>query len=192
VPAGTASTLQSTYGGTLDAVTGDVCLTFVLAASADRTFSVDNSYPGGSARTIGYWKNWATCSKASTAKAAKTGNHLLDEFLGPNLRLADVASPYSGYVVDTCAKGVAVLGAASGKYAENQLAAQLLAARLNVAAGAAHSATTDAKITAAIALLTQIRYAGPPSAILGTASTLRTNALTLAAYLDNYNNSNLT
>ena len=46
VPAGTHSTLQD-QGGTLNATTGSVCLTFSLAAGSNQTFTIDNSYPLG-------------------------------------------------------------------------------------------------------------------------------------------------
>jgi hypothetical protein len=181
VPAGTHSTLQD-QGGTVNATTGDVCLTFTLTAGETRAFTIDNSHPLGGQRTIGYWKNWNSCSTTGNnrvAMAAKTGNHLMDEFLPQSL---------GGFVVDTCAKGVAVLQAASGKYAENQLAAQLLAAELNVAAGASSCATVTTAITQANALLVTIGYTGPPSAKIGSNSQYRSQALALASTLDRYNN----
>jgi hypothetical protein len=181
VPAGTHSTLQD-QGGTVNATTGDVCLTFTLTAGETRAFTIDNQRPGGGQRTIGYWKNWNSCSTTGNnrvAMAAKTGNHLMDEFLPQSL---------GGFVVDTCAKGVAVLQAASGKYAENQLAAQLLAAELNVAAGASSCATVTTAITQANALLVTIGYTGPPSAKIGSNSQYRSQALALASTLDRYNN----
>ena len=112
VPAGTHSTLQDVAGATADATTGNVCLTFSLAAGETRAFTIDNSYPLGDQRTIGSWKRWNsyTMGSGAAAKAAQTGNHLMDEFLPQTL---------GGYTVDTCAKGLAVLQAASGKYAEN-------------------------------------------------------------------------
>jgi hypothetical protein len=181
VPAGTHSTLED-QGGTMNATTGDVCLTFALTAGETRAFAIDNQRPGGGQRTIGYWKNWNSCATTGNnrvAMAARTGNHLMDEFLPQTL---------GSYAVNTCAKGVAVLKAASAKYAENQLAAQLLAAKLNVAAGASTCASVTTAISQASALLTSIGYAGPPSAILGTASANRTSALNLARTLDRYNN----
>jgi hypothetical protein len=40
-----------------------VCADFTAASGQTRTFAVDNSPPpGGRALTIGFWKNWATCS----------------------------------------------------------------------------------------------------------------------------------
>jgi hypothetical protein len=181
VPAGTHSTLQD-QGGIVDATTGDVCLTFALAPGEPRNFNIDNSRPGGGQRTIGYWKNWNSCSGTGNdrvAMAAKTGNHLMDEFLPKSL---------GNYVVDTCAKGLAVLKAASGKYAENQLAAQLLGAKLNIAAGASTCPTVNNAIAHADALLVQIGYVGPPSAIVGSTHPLRTDFVNTATVLDNYNN----
>jgi hypothetical protein len=181
VPAGTHSSLED-QGGTANATTGDVCLTFTLAAAETRAFSVNNTLPHGDTRTIGYWKNWNSCSGTGTnrvAMAKKTGNHLLDEFLPKTL---------GSYTVDTCAKALAVLKAASGKYAENQLAAQLLAAKLNVAAGASTCSAVLSAIHTGDSILSQIGYAGPPSSKLGSASSLRTSALSTAATLDRYNN----
>jgi hypothetical protein len=181
VPAGTHSTLQD-QGGTVNATTGDVCLTFTLTAGETRAFTIDNSHPLGGQRTIGYWKNWNSCSTTGNnrvAMAAKTGNHLMDEFLPQSL---------GNYVVNTCAKGLAVLQAASGKYAENQLAAQLLAAKLNVAAGASTCQSVNDAIAHADALLVQINYTGPPSAKVGSTSPLRADVLATASTLDRYNN----
>jgi len=177
VPAGTHSTLED-QGGTVNATTGDICLTFTLAAGQTRAFTIDNSFPGGGQRTIGYWKNWNT-TKFDWAKAARTGNHLMDEFLPLSL---------GNYVVDTATKGVEVLAAASGKYAENQLAAQLLAAKLNVAAGASTCTSVNNAIANGDSLLVQIGYTGPPSRRVGSNHALRTQVLTTAAYLDSYNN----
>jgi len=47
-----------------------VCVNFSVTSGQTRTFSVDNTPPpGGRALTIGFWKNWASCS-ASNGKAA--------------------------------------------------------------------------------------------------------------------------
>jgi hypothetical protein len=187
VGAGTHSSLRDApYNGTLDSTTGNVCVTFTLTTAAGFTFTVNNTYPQGDARTIGYWKNWNTCAKASESKARKTGNKLMDWYLPQTL-----ANPYDGapgYVVTNCTKGVAVLGAASGKYAENQLAAQLLAAILNKQAGAKMSDTTKAKVGEAVTLLTKLKYKGPPSSIVGSTHAKRAAVLALATYLDDYNN----
>lgn len=188
VPAGTHSTLQDApYNGTLDPSTGNVCYSFTLAAGQTLTINVDNQYPQGNALTIGYWRNWNSCSGTGNnrvAMAAKTGNVLMDAFLP--VTLATGTFPYT---VSSCAQGVSVLSATSAQYAEHQLAAQLLAARLNVAAGASHSSSTDAVIIHAMALLGSINWEGSPtSRIIGPNDPRRADFLNTAAYLNNYNN----
>jgi hypothetical protein len=182
VPAGTASTLETAYGGTVNTTTGDICVTFTLAAGETKAFTVDNSYPGGGQRTIGYWKNWNTykLGSAGWTKAARTGNHLMDEFLPQPLG--------SYYTVSTAQQGVAVLSNPSAKYAENQLAAQLLAAELNKAAGASICASVNTAITTGNSLLTQIHYDGPPNYVVGPSHPLRGQFLTTAKLLNDYNN----
>jgi hypothetical protein len=181
VPAGTHSTLED-QGGVVNPTTGDVCLSFALGAGEDKVFRIDNTFPQGGQRTIGYWRNWNSCSGTGNdrvAMAAKTGNHLMDEFLPQTL---------GQYTVDTCAKGLAVLQNPSMKYAENGTAAQLLGAKLNVAAGAGTCPAALTAISTADNLLTQIGYAGPPSAIVGTTHPLRSQFVAVHSTLDQYNN----
>jgi hypothetical protein len=188
VAAGTNSTLETTYGGTVNATTGDICLDITLAAGEERNFVIDNTLPGGGQRTIGYWKNWNSCSHdgAFVERAAKTGNHLADEFLPQTL---------GTYVVDTCPKAVAILSktpyGATKNAANNaayNLAAQLLAAELNVAAGAA-TCGIGTTITQANTLLTEIGFDGVSIPNLTPAQ--KQLALSLAATLDAYNNGDL-
>jgi hypothetical protein len=43
-----------------------VCADFTVASGQTRTFMVDNTPPpGGRALTIGFWKNWASCSDSN-------------------------------------------------------------------------------------------------------------------------------
>ena len=49
---------------------------YPLVGNAALVFSVDNVYPGGTARTPGYWKNWNTCSGGGqAANAEKNGGY---------------------------------------------------------------------------------------------------------------------
>jgi plastocyanin len=187
VPAGTHSTLQD-LGGTVDATSGDVCLNITLTAGEERSFTIDNTLPGGGQRTIGYWKNWNTCSHdgAFVARAAKTGNHLADEFLPQSV---------GSYVVTTCAQAVAILSktpyGATKNAASNaayNMAAQLLAAELNVAAGAATCGITTT-IAQANALLTLIGFNGVDIPSMTQAQ--KQLALSLSSTLDAYNNGKL-
>jgi ABC-type sugar transport system substrate-binding protein len=102
-------------------------------------------------------------------------------------------------VIDTCAEGVAILDTRdleSDKKRANDaaynLARNLLAAQLNVDAGAAHSADVDEAIAEANALLTAIGFDGTGEFLdpksKGAEATLRQQALAIAAYLDAYNN----
>lgn len=184
VPAGTHSSLADLAGATTDPTTGDVCYSFTLAAGESLTFNVNNQLPGGDTRTIGYWKNWNLCSNTGAdraAIAARTGNHLLEEFLPQML---------GEYVVDDCQKAVAVLSNQSGKFAENTLAAQLLAAKLNVAAGAGSACITET-IALADQLLIGIGYNGgstKKNGMVNEKHAQRAIFLSTAAALDNYNN----
>jgi hypothetical protein len=179
VPAGTDSTLVD-QGGVLDPNTGDVCLNLTVDPGEDVVFNVDNSFPLGGQRTIGYWKNWNTCAKATAAKALKTGNHLMDEFLPQQL---------GPYTVSTACQGVAVLKASSMKYAENGTAAQLLGAKLNVAAGAGTCPAILTAIQTADNLLTSIGYDGPGGAqVVGSGHPLRSQFNAVHSTLDRYNN----
>jgi Domain of unknown function (DUF5979) len=183
VAAGTTSTLENFPGATVDATTGTVCAPITLLAGDVVTFTIDNQLRSGGQHTIGYWRNWATCATSGgvanrVANAAATGKTLLDATLPQTL---------GSYKVDTCTKGVAVLSNPSARYAENQLAAQLMAAKANVYVGAA-CGTILTTISQADALLTSIGYTGPVSTKLGTASVNRTLALSLASTLDQFNN----
>lgn len=182
VPAGTTSTLATLPGASTDPTTGDICAPITLTAGEVREIAVDNTMPGGGQRTIGYWKNWNTCNQKGgdwQTKADRSGNHLLDAFLPKSL---------GNLAVTTCEEAIAILGSASGKFAENQLAAQLLAAKLNVAAGASTCSAVTTAITQADALLVTVGYAGPPSSLIGPKGAHRAVALSLASTLDNYNN----
>lgn len=178
VPAGTHSSLQD-QGGTLDVATGNVCVAFTLSAGVDKTFTVDNTSPKGNALTIGYWKHWNSINVGNSIKA---GNKLMDTFLPQNL---------GPYVVNTAQKGVNVLSNPSMKFGENGLAAQLLAAELNVASGALTCAAITSAITQANTLLNGIGYAGPVGSTVGNKHPQRNAFVTTASTLDKYNNNQL-
>ena len=117
--------------------------------------------------TIGYWKNHTSAMSP-----------LLPQALG-------------SYQVTTTAEGVAVLSNPSAKYAENQLAAQLLAAELNLGNSAPTCPALATAITNANALLTTIGYSGPPSAVIGSASPYRTQAIDDTTAVVDYNQGTL-
>ena len=166
-------------------------------------FNVENTTPQGDQRTIGYWKNWNSCSHdgAFVARAAKTGNHLLDEFLPIYLGGATATSDPQGdgvdpLVIDTCAEAVKILNkqqlnnSKSASDAAYGLAAQLLAAKANVAAGAGTCSGALTAIVDADKLLDKINFNGTGTYLKGNSAD-RALALSLASTLDQYNNGNL-
>ena len=152
--------------GTPEATNEDRCVDFSVTAGQTVAVVVDNTpppTPGGEPRTIGYWKNWSTCSGGNQAeKAAEKGGAAEGFFL-----IDDVLPMLLGSLnVTTCEDAVAILNKSDvtprnkkrASDAAYGMAAQLTAAKANYAAGAQQcSATTDA-ITAADALLTEIGF----------------------------------
>jgi hypothetical protein len=166
---------------------------FDLAAGQTLAFTIDDQHPQGGQRTIGYWKNWNSCSHdgAFVARAAKTGNTLLDAFL-PIVLVPDPTPlnllDYNGFTVTTCAQAIDILGTPAGKYAEHQLAAQLLAAMANVAAGAG-CGSINTTIAHAQALLASISWNGSSSTkIVDSKYPTRADFLSTASILDTFNN----
>jgi hypothetical protein len=138
---------------------GTRCYTFTLSAGVDRALSVNNiPPPGGGQRTIGYWKNWNSLKRSATFLARQHATHaIVDDFIGPT---GNPGTVNLGNVhVDTVQKAVNILSDASTKYAEHGLAAQLLAAKLNVLAGAAPSCTSiNSVIATADAMLISVGW----------------------------------
>ncbi len=175
-----------------------VCQNFTAVAGQTTVFNVNNTPPvGGRALTIGYWKNWASCTTSSTkkkpvldqtlAKAEPTGVVVATGYL---VLHGSTATPN---VAPDCAKAVALLNKSTfnGKKMASDpafnMAAQLVAAELNYVAGAEQKPAATSAITQAVALLAKYHfdgngYVGKISA--GDAATM--NAL--ATTLDQYNN----
>ena len=131
--------------------TGEIqCFDFIAPdpdTQLEITFNIDNSFPGGGARTPGYWKNWNTCSGGMQVEtAAKLGGvqegiFLLDDLLPQSLG--------DFLIIENCENGVLILDTRDleetnkkdgplkrGNDAAYTLARALLAARLNQDAGA--------------------------------------------------------
>lgn len=173
------------------------CYNFTVGAGQTATFVVNNMYPGGAPRTIGYWKNWSTCTSGNQVAVAEknggpaNGFWLLDDLL-PQL-IGDLT-------IDSCAVGVDILdkryvgsagdvkdGAKAAKDAAYGLAAQLLAAKLNLAAGAITCNAVQTAVAEGQALLDAINFTGTGSYLEKNSGT-RKDALSLAGTLDSYNN----
>ena len=170
-----------------------ICVEFTLAAGEDKVFNVDNTPPpGGDARTIGYWKNWSSCTGGNQ-------DHVLDQtlasFAGGFVLIGDLE-------VNTCEEAVSILskknvttGKKMSSDAAYNMAAQLLAAKLNIQALAGTCAAANTAIADGQALLALIDFDGTGSylgpKVKGAAATQRATANSLSATLDDYNNNDL-
>jgi hypothetical protein len=165
-----------------------VCTDFTVSPGETKTFAIDNKPPpGGLARTIGFWKNWASCAGSSGKQKP-----VLDQTLA--------AADPTGIAIGTltlhagdCVKAVRLLDKSTIDTAKKMasdpafgLAAQLLAAKLNVVAGAGTCPTAITAINDAQALLATIHFDGISHDKLTTAQATQAN--NLANTLDRYNN----
>jgi hypothetical protein len=188
-----------------------VCRDFTAQAGVTTTFNVDNTFPGGLARTIGFWKNWASCNASNgkqkpvldqTLASAQTLDGLVVSAQSGTypaftpmiyLRLTDTnASPD---IATDCAKAVALLnkstiGGGNKKMASDpafNLAAQLVAAELNFFAGAAKNGAVITAVNQAVVLLGKYKFDG--NGYTPKLTNADANAMNnLATTLDNYNN----
>jgi hypothetical protein len=184
------------------------CYDFTASAGQSPAFVIDNSHPGGDTRTIGYWKNWSTCTggnQVTTAKkngGAAAGFFLLDDLLPQTV--GDLVLPKTA---NGCDKAVKILskqdlsGRNKASDAAYELAAQLLAAKLNLAAGAETCSGVQTAVMNGQALLANSPGDTPPGVNFdGTGSylpsntnkvALRNTALNPTSTLDQYNNGDL-
>jgi hypothetical protein len=165
-----------------------VCTDFSVSPSEVKSFAIDNKPPpGGLARTIGFWKNWASCSSSSGKQKP-----VLDQTLaaaGP----AGIAIGTLTLHTGDCTKAVRLLdkstidtGKKMASDAAFNLAAQLLAAKLNAVAGAGTCPAAVSAINDAQTLLAAIHFNGITHDKLSAAQA--TQADSLATTLDRYNN----
>ena len=167
-----------------------ICGDFTVVAGQTKVFTINNTPPpGGRALTIGFWKNWASC-------ASSKGNGQ-KPVLDQTLAAADPAGIAIGDLVlhaGDCLQAVRILNKStissnSKKMASDpafNLAAQLLAAKLNVVAGAGVSTCAALAINQAQALLDLVNFNGITHNNLTAAQSSLMNSL--ANTLDRYNN----
>jgi hypothetical protein len=213
VQAGWLSTLGTFVPGSFMPPDGNVpnpsvdnsilCGNFVVAAGETKSFTVDNSPPpGGRALTIGYWKNWASCT-ASATKINKLDIALFGILpsgiqVGAVKSLVNPAGSSSLYgqketSTADCPLAVSLLnktdftGAKRASDPLFNMAAQLVAASLNQAAGAYRCGSVLTAINSANDLLSKYKFNGysySPKLTSPDASL----ANSLAQKLDDYNN----
>jgi hypothetical protein len=183
-----------------------MCINFTVQAGQTLTFAVNNTIPttNGGASTIGFWKNWSSCTgggqKPILDETLFTSQSLTPSPYGPgitlgNLTLMDGSSNKD--VASDCQAAVNLLGKytidGKTKVASDpafNLASQLLAAILNVDAGAKISPNDSFAISEAEILLANHNFTGVTSytAFSGSEANL---ANSLAGLLDTYNNNGL-
>ena len=177
----------------------ELCSNFTVSPGGLKVFTVNNFVPSsnGLASTIGFWKNWASCSGSNGKQAPVLDQTLVvSESLttppfGPGITIGNLTI-HAG----DCAKAVSILDKRTldGKKMASDpgfnLAAQLLAAILNIDKGAGVCPNDLTVITRAEALLVKYNFNGTitgyPSTKITAADANLMNAL--AALLDSYNN----
>jgi hypothetical protein len=193
-PLGSASFVP---GLALDSSTDNAfqCLDVTVTAGQALVSSLDNRPPpGGQAKTIGFWKNWASCSQSSGKQKP-----VLDQ----TLVLMPSGIPTGKVTVATCPVAVDLLNKSTigdpikvgdGKKMASDpafnFAAQYLAFRLNIAAGANGSCVAaNEAAPAGQAILLAIRFDGKTHTAITKANAAHLNEA--AALLDRYNNNTL-
>jgi hypothetical protein len=184
---------------------GNRCYDVTLAESEALVVTIDNSHPGGDPRTIGYWKNWNTCTAGNQYQTADhnggpdAGWYILDDLLPQQLGLLSITA---------CGDGVNILdkrdlsGTNRANDAAYELAAQALAAQMNLASGAESCPQIQDTMLSGLSLLTDIAFSGEGSYLASGGNgkkkrggpdqgQLREQATDLAAMLDQYNQGNL-
>ncbi len=173
-----------------------VCTDFTVQPGVTQTFTINNMPPpGGLARTIGFWKNWSSCANSggkqkpvldqTLAKAGTAGIMVGSLTLHGSLTNPNVAPD--------CSPAVSILNKTDIKTGKKMasdpaynLAAQLLAADLNVVAGAGTCSSAVTAIAAGQALLVKYNFTGTGASKMTSADVTLANSL--ATTLDGYNN----
>jgi len=171
-----------------------VCTDFTVNPGETKVFAINNQPPpGGMGLTIGFWKNWASCANSNGSQKPTLDRTLqLGDLLLGSLVLHDSNSSLD--VASDCQSAVNLLNKTTitgGKKMSSDpifnMVAQLVAADLNVLAGAGQSVNAMNARACAHALLVAINFNGNTyNKPLTAAQTAQANCL--ATQLDRYNN----
>lgn len=174
-----------------------VCTDFTVAAGVTKTFAIDNKPPpGGMALTIGYWRNWSSCTGGGQKPTLDQTLLKMAQAGTPETLGLLVLNPLTQSASTVCRNAVNILSKqtlGAKKMSSDPLfnmAAQLLAADLNVGAGAGQCAASASAINQAHALLTKYNFDGNGYSPKLTAADANL-ANSLATTLDKYNNDKL-
>jgi hypothetical protein len=156
---------------TVDGATGTSCISFTVNAGDSINVVVTNTPPpGGGTRTIGYWKNWSSCAQSNGGQYQRALNRgepeaTLDFYLGAGSSiypLGDITSLTCAQAVNLLAKNAIDGGKRAGDPIYNMVA-QLLGAKLNVAAQAGTCATLNTALSQAQTFLDNLGFLGTGS-----------------------------
>jgi len=170
------------------------CVNATLGAGETRTFTLDNRPPpGGQAKTIGFWKNWASCA-GSNGKQKPILDQTLAGISGGILvgRLAVTTCPVAVDLLNKTTVGDPVKvgdGKKSSSDPAFNFAAQYVAYQLNGAAGARSCSTAATAGTTGQSILAAIAFDGQRHTNISKADAARLNDA--ASILDRYNNNTL-
>jgi len=177
---------------------GNRCVDVTVAYGSDRTVVFTNTPPpGGGTRTIGYWKNWSSCAQSNGKqyeKALAPGGAGLQATLDGNLA---AIVPVGTIASLNCLQAVNLLSknAIDGtKWAGDpiyNMVAQLVGAKLNVAAGAGTCSALTTALTDAQTLLLAISFNGLGSYKSTLTAQQAAQANTLNGILGSYNEGTL-
>jgi hypothetical protein len=171
------------------------CVQFTVQPDQTLAFELNNAFPGGDPRTIGFWKNWNTCTGGNQVTTATNnggplaGWFILDDLLNsPGYLVGDLLLDGADCVQATriLDKSDVVSGkkvASDGAY---NLASQFLAAMVNLSAGAETCNQVTSAVNAAQTLLDRINFTGTGTYLKKGADYNLANSL--ASTLDKYNN----
>lgn len=173
-----------------------LCMNFSVGAGETKPIAVDNRPPPrGLARTIGFWKNWASCA-SSSGKQKPVLDQTLAAAEPAGITIGTLILHGSTSTPNTapdCLKAVRLLDKSTIDAAKKMssdpafnLAAQLLAADLNVKAGALTCPSAISAINDAQTLLAAVHFNGITHDKLNAAQSTQANSL--ATTLDRYNN----
>ena len=177
------------------------CVNFVVDDGQTKEFVIDNQFPGGEPRSTGYWKNWNTCTNgnqedtAAQNGGAAEGWFILDDLLNdPGYTIGELELGEGD-----CEDAVNVLdkrellgnNKKTANDAAYNLAAQLLAAELNLSAGAETCLAVVDAVNEAQILLAAVGFDGTGKYLRPKDGQDYQDALDLAATLDDYNNGTL-
>jgi hypothetical protein len=173
------------------------CSSFTLAAGETRTLRLDNRPPpGGQGKTIGFWKNWASCSGAMGKQKPILDQILqLGDIRVGTLVLHDANADPN--IASDCQAAVRLLNKSrvdNGKKMSSDpafnFAAQYLAYKLNIAAGAnSGCSAANGAATSGQSILVAITFNGSTHTNISKTQASQLNQF--AATLDRYNNNTL-